>query len=128
MEQKKVSQEDLEKYAKHFDTNTAYRLLKKLRKSTRNKTWVIAAPAKGIVNALGHLLSALDNPATPIHLKTLIYGAIGYIILPVDLIPDMLPVIGWTDDLASVVGVVALTAAYSDFSLEKLDATIDAEM
>ena len=31
---------------------------------------------------------------------------IGYFILPVDLIPDALPVIGWTDDMAAVVWVL----------------------
>jgi uncharacterized membrane protein YkvA (DUF1232 family) len=76
---------------------------------------------------LGKLLSALDNPATPAPLKALIVGAIGYIILPVDLIPDMLPVVGYTDDLASAAGVVLAVAAYSDFDLKKLDAEIDAE-
>ena len=51
--------------------------------------------------------------------------AIGYIIFPLDLIPDITPVIGYGDDLASEAGVVAGVAAYSDFSLEKLDAYID---
>jgi uncharacterized membrane protein YkvA (DUF1232 family) len=60
-------------------------------------------------------------------LKALIVGAIGYIILPIDLIPDMLPVVGYTDDLASAAGIVLAVAAYSDFRLEDLDTEIDAE-
>ena len=51
----------------------------------------------------------------------------GYIILPIDLIPDAIPVIGWTDDLASVTGVVIAVAAYSNFDMANLDAVIDAE-
>ena len=39
--------------------------------------------------------------------KLAIAGALGYLILPVDLVSDFLPVVGYTDDLA------ALMAAYS---------------
>ncbi len=128
MGEKKVSEEELvNKYKKHFDKNVAYRLLKKLRKSTRNKSAIIAGSAKAIVSTLGHLLSALDNPATPPHLKALIMGAIGYIVLPVDLIPDAIPGIGFSDDLLSASGVVLAITAYSNFSLEELDAEIDSE-
>ena len=124
--EKKVSEEELvEKYKQHFDKNMAMKLLVKLRKATRNKPKVIAGTVGGIVTSLGKLLSALDNPATPTHMKALIIGAIGYILLPLDLIPDITPGIGYADDLASVAGVVAAIGIYSDFSLEKLDAYID---
>jgi uncharacterized membrane protein YkvA (DUF1232 family) len=126
-EEKRVREEELGNYAKHYDHNAAYRLLKKLRKATRDKPAIIAGPTGAIVSTLGKLLSALDNPATPAPLKALVIGAIGYIILPIDLIPDMLPVVGYTDDLASAAGVVFAVAAYSNFRLEDLDAEIDAE-
>ena len=45
--------------------------------------------------------------------------------MPLDLIPDIVPAVGYTDDIASAAGVVAAVAVYSDFSLEKLDAYID---
>ncbi|MCI6663216.1 MAG: DUF1232 domain-containing protein [Spirochaetia bacterium] len=124
--EKKVSEEELvAKYQKHFDKNVAMKLLVKLRKATRNKPKVIAGATGTIVLSLGKLLSALDNPATPTHLKALIVGAIGYIVLPVDLIPDITPGIGYADDLASVAGVVAAVSVYSNFTLEELDAYID---
>ena len=97
----------------------------KLRKATRDKPKVIAGATGAIVTSLGCLLSALENPATPKHMKAVIIGAIGYILLPLDLIPDFTPVIGYGDDLASAAGVVAAVGIYSDFSLEKLDAYID---
>ena len=119
--EKKVSEEELvEKYQQHFDANIAYQLLKKLRKATRGKSKIIAGPAGAIVGVLGNLISALENPAMPTHYKALAVGAIGYIILPIDLIPDALPVVGWTDDLASAGGVAAAVAMYSSFSLEEL--------
>lgn len=122
----KVSESEIANYSNYYDRNTAYRLLKKLRKATRNKPKVVAGPSAAIVTTLGKLLSALDNPATPTHLKALIVGAIGYIVLPIDLIPDMMPVVGYGDDLASAAGIVAAVAAYSNFSLEDLDREIDA--
>jgi uncharacterized membrane protein YkvA (DUF1232 family) len=121
----KISEEELANYAKHYDRNAAYRLLKKLRKATRNKPAIIAGPTGAIVSTLGKLLSALDNPATPAPLKALVVGAIGYIILPIDLIPDMIPVVGYADDLASAAGVVLAVTAYSNFDIKDLDAEID---
>jgi hypothetical protein len=45
-------------------------------------------------------------------LKRLMYiaAAIGYGIMPIDLIPDVVPVLGWTDDVA--VGIIALILAF----------------
>ena len=128
-DEKKVSEEELvNTYQKHFDKNLALKLLKKLRKSTRDKPKVMAGTSGVIVSSLGKLLSTLDNPAMPVHLKALVFGAIGYIFLPFDLIPDILPVVGYTDDLASVAGVVAAVVGYSNFSLDELDKEIDAEI
>lgn len=127
-EEKKVSEEELvNTYQKHFDKNLAFKLLKKLRKATLDKPKVVAGSAGAIVSTLGKLLSALDNLSMPAHLKALTIGAIGYIIFPFDLIPDMLPVVGYADDLASAAGVVVAVAMYSDFSLEALDKEIDGE-
>lgn len=40
---------------------------------------------------------------TPSSQKIMIWSALGYFILPVDLIPDIIPVVGFTDDLAALV-------------------------
>ena len=125
--QQKVEEADLQNYSQHFDQNLAHELLKKLRKATRDKPKIIAGAAGAIVVVLGKLLSAWENPLTPMPMKALIVGAIGYIVLPVDLIPDMLPAVGYTDDLASAGGVVATVAKYCDFTLAELDKEIDAE-
>ena len=37
---------------------------------------------------------------TPLHVKAVLLGAIAYFILPTDLIPDYIPVIGFVDDAA----------------------------
>ena len=47
--------------------------------------------------------------------------------MPIDLIPDMIPAVGYADDMASAAGVVLAVATYSNFSMDDLDAEIDAE-
>jgi|GEM_PF-1336157 len=126
-EDKKPSEEQLLDYAKHYNRNAAYRLLKKLRKVTRNVSPVLAGPIGATVTVLGKLLSALDNPETPVKYKTLIMGAIGYILLPIDLIPDAIPVVGLLDDLAAASIAIVKVAAFSTFNMKELDAVIDKE-
>jgi uncharacterized membrane protein YkvA (DUF1232 family) len=58
------------------------------------------------------LYYALQAPNTPAWAKAVIVAALGYFISPVDVIPDVLPVIGYTDDLAVLVAAVATVATY----------------
>ncbi len=46
-------------------------------------------------------------PATPAWCKTVIYGALGYFISLLDGIPDLTPVLGYTDDLAVMLAAIA---------------------
>jgi uncharacterized membrane protein YkvA (DUF1232 family) len=40
------------------------------------------------------------DPATPLHVKAVLFGALAYFIMPIDLVPDVLTWIGFTDDAA----------------------------
>lgn len=51
---------------------------------------------------------ALKHPQTPVLAKVLLGLALGYMLLPFDLIPDFIPVIGHLDDLVIVPGLVYL--------------------
>lgn len=42
------------------------------------------------------------SPDTPILAKAVALGSLGYLILPIDAIPDMIPVAGLTDDAAAI--------------------------
>jgi uncharacterized membrane protein YkvA (DUF1232 family) len=46
---------------------------------------------------------ALDRN-TPVHVKAVLVGAIVYFVVPDDLVPDYLPIIGYADD-AAVIGM-----------------------
>ncbi|HUS88467.1 MAG TPA: YkvA family protein [Desulfosporosinus sp.] len=49
------------------------------------------------------LYYALREPKTPSWAKGVILGALGYFISPIDVIPDIVPVAGFTDDLGVLV-------------------------
>lgn len=51
---------------------------------------------------------ALKHPDTPVLAKILLGLAVGYVLLPFDLIPDFIPVIGHLDDLVIVPALVIL--------------------
>lgn len=125
---KKVSEQELiDKYQKYYDKNKALKMLKQLRRKTRTMPGIVRGPTQLVIELLGHLTSALDNEKLPKPLKALVIGAIGYIILPLDLIPDAFIGIGFIDDILSTVGVVTATKIYSTFNLKELDALLDSE-
>jgi uncharacterized membrane protein YkvA (DUF1232 family) len=55
------------------------------------------------------LAIALRDRRTPWYAKTLIGLVLAYVVSPVDLIPDFIPVFGYLDDLLVVSGGIALT-------------------
>jgi uncharacterized membrane protein YkvA (DUF1232 family) len=74
--------------------------------------------------ALKMYYSATD-PDTPRWAKATIYGALGYFISPLDAIPDLLPVVGYSDDLGILVAAMAAVAAYiKDEHTVKAQATL----
>lgn len=52
------------------------------------------------------LYYTVNAESTPTTKKGIIYGALGYFILPIDLIPDAIPIAGFSDDLAALVACV----------------------
>ncbi|NYT83304.1 DUF1232 domain-containing protein [Alcaligenaceae bacterium] len=59
-----------------------------------------------------YLYYAVQSPLTPKWAKRVIYGALGYFILPLDAIPDLAPVLGYTDDLSVMAAALATVAFY----------------
>jgi uncharacterized membrane protein YkvA (DUF1232 family) len=49
---------------------------------------------------------------TPLRVKATLVAAIAYFVLPIDAIPDMLPVIGFADDAAVLAAAINLVAGH----------------
>ena len=69
------------------------------------KSIALKAGRKLIYNAL-LLFYVLTSPSTPLRYKQIIIGALGYMISPLDVIPDAIPIAGLTDDLAVLLYVL----------------------
>jgi Uncharacterized conserved protein len=70
-----------------------------------------AAAGRQVLEKALWLYYGAQNPDTPKWARRVIYGALGYFVLPLDAIPDLAPLVGYTDDLgvmAAALGVVAL--------------------
>ncbi|HTJ99040.1 MAG TPA: DUF1232 domain-containing protein [Bordetella sp.] len=58
------------------------------------------------------LFYTLQAPGTPKWAKRVIYGALGYFVFPLDAIPDLTPLVGYTDDLTVLAAALATVAVY----------------
>jgi uncharacterized membrane protein YkvA (DUF1232 family) len=54
---------------------------------------------------------ALD-PATPRRVRVTLFGALAYFVAPVDLMPDFLPLIGFTDDVTVLMTAFGMVASH----------------
>lgn len=60
------------------------------------------------------LYYALQSPKISVKEKALIIGALGYFILPVDLVPDVIAGAGFLDDAAALLAVVKMLTCIDD--------------
>ena len=87
-----ITEKDLVKYQNEYSEE---KLWDKLKKFAVKLGW------KATYYALV-LYYVLQSPDVTVSNKALILGALGYFILPLDLIPDMIPALGFTDDAAAL--------------------------
>ncbi|RJX30407.1 MAG: DUF1232 domain-containing protein [Desulfurivibrio sp.] len=67
---------------------------------------------KEVIEKALWLYFAAQNPATPAWAKSVIYGALGYFIFPLDAIADITPVVGYADDLGVLAAAVATVVLF----------------
>ena len=65
---------------------------------------------KEALQAAATLFVALKSPDMPKSSKLIMLGALGYFILPIDVVADFLPLVGLTDDVAII--LMALGKVY----------------
>ena len=90
---KEIKDEEIVKYSGHYEENAFWTKLQKFARKAGIK----------VTYAALLLYYVLKSPETSGKDRAKIIGALGYFILPIDLIPDFIPVAGYTDDLAALV-------------------------
>lgn len=94
----------VKKYKKYYSENDLFEKIKKYAK--------VAGVNIVYIGLL--LFYTLENPKLPLKIKSIIMGGLGYFIFPIDLIPDLMPVVGYSDDLGVLMGVLVIAAFYID--------------
>ena len=102
--QKDLREEDLAKYASNYNEGDLFSTIKKYAKKIGGEV---------IYKAL-QLFYVLQKPNIPLKAKATIIGALGYLISPIDIIPDFVPVLGFTDDAAAIAVALVVVSAYID--------------
>lgn len=92
---------NLKVYEKHFSESELWNKVAKIGKS-------IGAT---LIYPVLLLLNLLKSSETDLKEKTMIIGSLGYFILPVDLLPDAIAGVGFTDDIAALSAVISALAS-----------------
>ena len=89
--------------------------LAKDRESVRRRFWRklkrVAAHLPFAEDLLAAYYCAFDRQ-TPRHVQASLLGAIAYFILPFDFVPDVMPVLGFTDDAAVLATAIRMVASH----------------
>ncbi|GKQ53907.1 YkvA family protein [Bradyrhizobium sp. Ce-3] len=83
--------------------------------SVRRRFWIkfkkVVASLPFAEDLLAAYYCAFDRQ-TPRHVQAALLGAIAYFILPFDFVPDMLPILGFTDDAAVLATALRMVASH----------------
>jgi len=82
-----------------------------VRRSFWRKCKRVAARLPFAEDLLAAYYCAFDRQ-TPRHVQASLLGAIAYFILPFDFVPDMLPLLGFTDDAAVLATAIRMVAGH----------------
>ena len=99
-----MDNEEIEKHKKHFSDSELWQKIQRVSKKA----------GLSVVYVALLLYYTLQKPDIPMKAKATIAGSLGYFILPIDLIPDVAPGIGYADDLAVLTAAIFQVAMYID--------------
>jgi len=96
-------------YGKYYDENSFLTTLKKL----------IFKLSEDVVVRILMLWFLLVSGRVPIKTRLLIVAALGYLVMPADLVSDFIPALGFADDVAFLTYAFKQTSRYMDESIRK---------
>lgn len=100
----KINDKELLKYAYNYSEES---LLQKISKFG-------AHIGLELLYKVAQLWCVLQKPEVPAKDKALIMGALGYLITPLDFLPDLTPVLGYSDDLVAITFALLKVQGYID--------------
>lgn len=101
-------EKEIQQASEHYSDDKFWVKLKKFAKKA----------GSSVVYAVLLLYYTLQKPEVPAKAKAVIIGALGYFILPLDLIPDFVTGVGYTDDLGALGFALFQVAMYIDDSIK----------
>lgn len=99
-----MDEESVKKFGKHYSKEELWNKIKKYAKKLGSSA----------VYAVLLLYFVLQKEEVPKKNKMIILGALGYFILPFDLIPDVAAALGYTDDIGVLITALVQVATYID--------------
>lgn len=97
-----IKQTDVEKYGNNYSDDGLWNKIKGTAKK---------AGANLIYDVL-QLFYVAKNPNVPMKIRAAMVAPLGYFISPVDLIPDLMPVVGYSDDAAVIAMAIGIAHLY----------------
>jgi len=83
----------------------------RVRRDFWRKAARVAARLPFAEDLLAAYYCAFDH-ATPVKVKATLVGALAYFVLPFDAVPDMLPLVGFTDDAAVLLAALRMVVGH----------------
>ncbi|HEY3424479.1 MAG TPA: DUF1232 domain-containing protein [Negativicutes bacterium] len=81
--------------------------------------WLVRKFLSKIVYIVLQLFYVMIKDKVPVRIKAMLAGAFIYFLAPVDLIPDVIPIIGYTDDITVWIAAFLTVAKYIDRGVQE---------
>jgi len=97
-----INQTDVEKYGKNYSDEGLWNKIKGVAKKV----------GANLIYDVLQLFYVAKNPNVPMKIRAAMVAPLGYFISPVDLIPDLVPVAGYSDDAAVIAMAIGIAHMY----------------
>lgn len=74
--------------------------------------WLLCCAGRVVARPALECLEMLLDPDTPSAAKMTVLAALTYLLMPVDVIPDFIPVLGFKDDLVAMTALLGICGRY----------------